>query len=168
MSSLAIEVSDHAIAHYRDRVRPGLTLEQAADELYRVLATCKVRKKPPDWSGPQPSDRKIPSSWAMDPDETAVALPLYRHQDERGEFWSAATTITPGSLARRSARSGPGRRGNIARAERERARPRSSCTAGRAQRRTPTSGTATPHDGESRGASSVEMLAERVRAVGQA
>jgi hypothetical protein len=43
-------LSDHAIERYRERVRPGLSVEDAEAELQRVLGFATFTREPPDFA----------------------------------------------------------------------------------------------------------------------
>jgi hypothetical protein len=44
-----IDLTDHAIQRFRDRVRPGLDLDAAADELARLVGHAELTPCRPDW-----------------------------------------------------------------------------------------------------------------------
>jgi hypothetical protein len=49
MQLTTIDLTAHAIERFRDRVRPGLDLDAAADELARLATIAEVTPVRPDW-----------------------------------------------------------------------------------------------------------------------
>jgi hypothetical protein len=47
--TLTIDLTAHAIERFRDRVRPGLDLDAAADELARLAGVAEVTPLRPEW-----------------------------------------------------------------------------------------------------------------------
>jgi hypothetical protein len=68
--SVALELSDHAVEQWHERVRPGLTLEQAEEDLARQLET-HGRWEAPGWL---PDEELADARWLMVGDD--VAFPV--------------------------------------------------------------------------------------------
>jgi hypothetical protein len=87
-----VAVTDHAIARYRERVKPGLSFEQAERELLHVLGFALVVEVTPAWAQGHGHDRLV--GWAVLGD--GIAFPLVRQPD--GQV-VAATCVTRGGCA---------------------------------------------------------------------
>jgi hypothetical protein len=68
--NVAVDLSDHAVVRYHERVRPGLTLDQAGDELERLLAAHGRWAERPDWV----SDELPANRWVLLGD--GIAFPV--------------------------------------------------------------------------------------------
>jgi hypothetical protein len=67
---VAVDLSDHAVVRYHERVRPGLTLDRAGDELERLLAAHGRWAERPDWV----SDELPANRWVLLGD--GIAFPV--------------------------------------------------------------------------------------------
>jgi hypothetical protein len=45
-----IDVTEHAVEQYRERIRPALDLAGARVELARLVPSGEIREQPPDWA----------------------------------------------------------------------------------------------------------------------
>jgi len=108
-------ISDHAVARYCERVRPGLDGAAARAELERLRAVATVVHEPPAWL--HAADQA--SCYLLLGDD--VVLPLLRQSDEG---WVASTCVPKSTLTvqRRAAKT---------------ARRKSLGARGRARRRAP-------------------------------
>jgi hypothetical protein len=64
----AIDLSEHAVARYRERRRPALALTAARAELARLAAHGEIRRDPPDWTrtaSPKPFYLVIAGTFAL-------------------------------------------------------------------------------------------------------
>lgn len=88
-----IEISSHAVQRYQQRVRPGLSIEAAEDELARVALVGEVVTEPPAWH--------LRSCAQLAPFYLCVAdvvLPLTPHRAHPGVL-VATTCLAKGSLS---------------------------------------------------------------------
>lgn len=116
-------VLPHAIERYRERVKQQLTIEQAADELERLLPMATITRERPVWTSEGTQD-----SWAVLTD--AIAFPIERHCVmsclTRGEVGAELRITKARKRRERSERNGrPGakkKHGKVARDSRRRAR----------------------------------------------
>lgn len=49
MTAFSITLTDHAVERFRERARPALDLEHAADELARLALFGDIVEEPPEW-----------------------------------------------------------------------------------------------------------------------
>lgn len=49
--NLSIQFAPHAVRRYRDRLRPGLSVERAEIDLQRITAHARVSSRAPEWLG---------------------------------------------------------------------------------------------------------------------
>lgn len=114
MSLLEIQLTTHAIERFQQRVRPGLDLEAAGDELARLLATAAIVQDPPDWFARRQA--RVACSYLVVGD---LVLPLQQSRSGDGTL-VAVSCIPRGSLSEmaRARRNSARRRANL------RARPR--------------------------------------------
>ncbi len=88
-----IELSAHAVERYQQRVRPGLSLEAAEDELARVALVGEITTDPPAWH--LRSCAQIAPFYLCVGD---VLLTLALHQTQPDVF-VATTCLAKGSLS---------------------------------------------------------------------
>jgi hypothetical protein len=85
-----VAVTDHAVARYRERVKPGLSLGDAEAELLHVLPFARLEAEMPGWHV-APLEQPV-AAWAMLGD--GIAFPLV-HGSQPGVL-VAVTCLTHG------------------------------------------------------------------------
>jgi hypothetical protein len=94
-----IDLSEHAVEQYRERIRPGLERADARVELARLLPSGEIREEPPDWA------RSASSKPYYLVIGNTLALPL---AGQHGRWVTTTclvqTTLTPRRRAERSRR----------------------------------------------------------------
>ena len=100
---LTIELSRHAVERFRERVRPGLDVDAASDELARLAAIGEIHEEAPEWLASR--QRQVASLYLVAGD---VVLPLQFRMGE-DDCYGAMTCLVRGGLslearARRHAR----------------------------------------------------------------
>jgi hypothetical protein len=85
-----VAVTDHAVARFRERVRPGLGLRDAERELLRVLCLAVIAERRPSWAD---SHSEV-VAWALLGD--GIAFPLVA--DSAGEL-VVVTCVTRGGAS---------------------------------------------------------------------
>jgi len=88
-----IELTAHAVERYNHRVRPGLSLKAAAEELAQVALVGEITTEPPAWHGR--SCAQIAPFYLSVAD---VLLPLTPHRGEP-DVLVATTCLAKGSLS---------------------------------------------------------------------
>jgi hypothetical protein len=107
-----IDLTEHAVEQYRERIRPALDLAGARVELARLLPGGEIREQPPDWArsaGAKPYYLVIGD---------ALALPL---APQRGR-WVTTTCLVQTTLTPRRREERTRRRADRAAAKRARRR----------------------------------------------
>jgi hypothetical protein len=107
-----IDLTEHAVEQYRERVRPGLDVADARVELARLVPSGEIRARPPDWArsaGAKPYYLLIGD---------AVALPLAPQQGR----WVTTTCLVQSTLTPRRREERTRRRADRAAAKRARRR----------------------------------------------
>jgi hypothetical protein len=92
-SGVRIRFTDHAVARYRQRVRPGLGHPAAACQLAGLVAHARVMPRPPHWlvaAGCRQADLHLVVG--------DVAFPLVRDHLDSGLLW-AMTTLVRGGIS---------------------------------------------------------------------
>ena len=92
-----VALSAHAVEQYQQRVKPGLDLDAARDELERLRPLCEISTVAPDWVN---AARQAPYYLLL---SDAIVLPLA----PQAAGWVATTCVTQRTLTptRRSAKS---------------------------------------------------------------
>jgi hypothetical protein len=92
-----VSLSAHAVEQYQLRVKPGLSLDSARDELVRLRTVGEIATSAPAWVN---AARPAPYYLLLG---DAVVLPLAPH----GDGWVATTCVTQRTMTptRRSAKS---------------------------------------------------------------
>ena len=85
-----VRFSGHAVERFRERVRPGLTLEAARADLIRVVESGRLVSQPPRWIQ---WDERSPLFLELGD----VVFPLRTASGEAD--WEAATCLVRGSLS---------------------------------------------------------------------
>jgi hypothetical protein len=86
-----IKFCAHSVERYRDRLRPGLTIEFAEAELQRIACHAQMSREAPEWLC---SERQDAAVFLTIADAT---FPLVLAED--GSFFVAVTCLTKGSLS---------------------------------------------------------------------
>lgn len=89
--SFPIKFFPHSVERYRDRLRPGLTIESAEGELQRIACHARLSREAPEWLC---SNRRDAAVFLSIADAT---FPLVLSSD--GSFFVALTCLTRGSIS---------------------------------------------------------------------
>lgn len=100
----AVHLTDHALERFQQRVRPGLTFEQAEDELARLLEEFGEWGECPDWYD---GDDFLSARWLWLGDD--IAIPV--QPSEWGDCECTVTILIPSGFR-------PGARLHLTRAKR--------------------------------------------------
>ena len=93
MAYLEIQLTQHAIERFHERVRPSLTLSAAEDELARLVAFARVVSDPPSWHAER--QRRTAAAYLVIGDLVLPAEPLVSEP----EVLVAVTCIARGCVS---------------------------------------------------------------------
>ena len=84
MAFLEIRLTQHAIERFHERVRPGLAMAAAEEELARLVSIADVVTEPPPWHGERQrrtapaylviGDLVLPAEWLVGEPDVLVAV----------------------------------------------------------------------------------------------